>query len=143
MVKVAGKEALDAMVQEGRYHEDVFGINIADHKAARQQAAQLEAIKSLAAQSLAAITSALDKGLDVNAGGQASPEHELWLLMFLHRGCDEWLGSALVAQHMAGPRAIAVGITARTCPYTAMHGDRTLGVCRCCESWPAGYECHA
>ncbi len=76
MVKVAGKEALDAMLQEGRYHEDVFGMNIADHKAARQKAAQLQAIKSLASQSLAAIQPQLDKGLDVNAGGQASHECE-------------------------------------------------------------------
>lgn len=67
LAKVAGKETINQMVLEGRYHEDVFGINIVDRSAAMKSAKEKFAIKQLAMQPLKDILEQLEAGLDINA----------------------------------------------------------------------------
>ena len=52
----------------GRYHEDVFGINVTNHHTAAKTAKQSVAIKALAEKPLTEVLKRLDEGMDINAG---------------------------------------------------------------------------
>ncbi|KAG2450636.1 hypothetical protein HYH02_004476 [Chlamydomonas schloesseri] len=60
--RVLGADEYSALVQAGRYHEDVFGMVVPDHRAARKAAAAKGAITLLGAAPAAEVAELLDGG---------------------------------------------------------------------------------
>lgn len=68
LAKVAGKDVMERMALEGRQHEDVFGVSVANRAEAAKVAQGQNAVKELAGADLATVLARLDAGLPINSG---------------------------------------------------------------------------
>ncbi|KAG2438015.1 hypothetical protein HXX76_005629 [Chlamydomonas incerta] len=126
--KVLGADEYGALVQAGRYHEDVFGMVVPDHRAARKAAAAKGAITLLGSASAAEVAELLDGGglaLDAVDHNSASLLHVAvrarntpLVELLLDRGCginvlDVYGCTPLQVARMTAQPALAELIEAR------------------------------